>query len=51
MQEGFANGDLRLASIRQRLVSWLGHAQHADTTRLQKDLFGATIFSRTMVHE
>jgi len=51
MQEGFANGDLRLATIRQRLVSWLGHAQHADTTRLQKDLFGATIFSRTMVHE
>lgn len=51
MQAGFANGEVDLASIRRRLVSWLGHARHANTARLQADVFGSTIFSRTTVEQ
>ncbi len=46
MQAGFANGEVDLASIRRRLVSWLGHAQHANTARLQADVLDDTIFTR-----
>ncbi len=51
MQAGFANGDVDLASIRRRLVSWVGHAMHADSSRLQADILHSTIFTRTMVEQ
>ena len=35
MQAAFARGELSAADVRHRLVSWIGHAQHADTYRLR----------------
>ena len=46
MQAAFARGEVDLAAIRRRLVSWLGHARHADCTTLQTDLLDCTLFSR-----
>ena len=51
MQAGFANGEIELASIRQRLVSWLGHAMHANTARLRANVFDSTIFCRTTAEQ
>ena len=47
MQAAFAAGDVDLASIRQRLMSWIGHASHAESELLRADLFDSTVFSRT----
>lgn len=47
MQGAFARGELAAAEVRHRLVSWIGHAQHADTYRLRARLFHATSFSRS----
>jgi hypothetical protein len=47
MQAAFARGELSAAAVRHRLVSWIGHAQHADTYRLRQRLFRATSFSRS----
>lgn len=46
MQVGFARGELDLATIHRRLVSWLGHARHADCTTLRTDLLDDTLFTR-----
>jgi hypothetical protein len=47
MQAAFARGELSAAGVRHRLVSWIGHARHADTFRLRQRLFRATTFSRS----
>lgn len=46
MQAAFARGEIDLPTIHRRLVSWLGHAQHADCTTLRTDLLDDTLFSR-----
>ncbi len=47
MQRGFATGEIDFGSIRRRLVSWIGHALHANTAQLRADILGDTIFART----
>ncbi|GEM_PF-3542403 len=46
MAEWYADGSIGAEQIRQRLMSWIGHARHADTYRLRARLFGATSFVR-----
>jgi retron-type reverse transcriptase len=46
MAEWYADGSIGAEQIRQRLMSWIGHAQHADTYRLRARLFGQASFSR-----
>lgn len=46
LQTDFAGGYISAANIRQRLASWIGHAQHADSFHLRERLFGATTFVR-----
>jgi len=46
MQDQYAHRRLDLADIRQRLMSWVGHANQADTYRLQRRLFATICFQR-----
>jgi retron-type reverse transcriptase len=46
MQAGYAAGELSWADIQRRLMSWIGHARHADTYRLRERLFGEVVFKR-----
>ncbi|MDP7017493.1 MAG: RNA-directed DNA polymerase [Pirellulaceae bacterium] len=46
MQRQYANRELDLAGVRQRLMSWSGHAKQADTYVLRKRLFATIHFRR-----
>jgi retron-type reverse transcriptase len=46
MQRAFAKGAIDTRSIHRRLVSWIGHALHANTERLRADILADTIFVR-----
>ena len=46
MQRAFAAGRIGFDVIRPRIMSWLGHARHADTYRLRGDLFRRMPFQR-----
>jgi len=35
-----------LEEIRQRIASWIGHAQHADSERIREKLLGDAVFTR-----
>jgi hypothetical protein len=48
MQRGFAEGRLTLDAIRPRIMSWIGHALHANTYRLRAGLFRRMLFRRAM---
>jgi RNA-directed DNA polymerase len=39
MQREFAAGRIGFDAIRPRIMSWIGHARHANTYRLRGDLF------------
>lgn len=49
MQQDYSNGNTTLPEIRQRLMSWIGHAQQADTHRLRTYLFATISFQRAAV--
>jgi retron-type reverse transcriptase len=49
MQQDYSDGNTTLPEIRQRLMSWIGHASHADTYRLRHDLFARIHFQRAAV--
>jgi hypothetical protein len=46
MQEDYAAGRVAFTDIYQRLMSWSGHAQQADTDRLRCRLFASIRFQR-----
>ena len=46
LAEKYADGVIALPDIRQRLLSWLGHAGHANTYRLRTKLFRKLSFQR-----
>jgi len=46
MQQAFAAGRIGFDAIRLRIMSWIGHARHANTDRLRTDLFGRMTFQR-----
>jgi retron-type reverse transcriptase len=46
MQKEYGDGKTTLPEIKQRLMSWTGHAQQADTHRLRTQLFGKIAFQR-----
>ena len=46
MRKDYSDGKTTLPKIRQRLMSWIGHAQKADTHRLRSYLFGKISFQR-----
>ncbi|MFI5460056.1 MAG: hypothetical protein ACHRXM_31950 [Isosphaerales bacterium] len=46
MQRAFAAGRIGFDAIRPRIMSWLGHARHADTYRLRTHLFRRMTFQR-----
>ena len=46
MQSSYARGESEPEEIRQRLVSWIGHARHANTFRLRESLFAKIAFVR-----
>jgi RNA-directed DNA polymerase len=46
MQRAFAAGRIGFDAIRPRIMSWLGHARHADTDRLRTHLFRRMTFQR-----
>ena len=46
MQADYAEGNIDLAKVRQRIHSWLGHAGHADTFRLRERLLSGAVFTR-----
>ena len=46
MQRAFASGRIGFDAIRPRIMSWLGHARHANTYRLRSDLFRRMTFQR-----
>ena len=46
MRLEFAAGRIGFDAIRPRIMSWIGHAQHANTYRLRSDLFRRMSFQR-----
>ena len=46
MQREYAEGRMSLRDIRQRMMSWAGHAQQAATYRLRSRLFDTIVFQR-----
>lgn len=46
LQKRYADGRVTLGRIRQSLISWLGHAQHAETRGLQDSLLSRFVFIR-----
>lgn len=46
MATAYADGTIELQEIGQRLASWLGHAQNADSYRLIEKLVGSVVFKR-----
>lgn len=46
MQTQYTDGETTLPEIKQRLMSWSGHAKQADTHRLRDYLFGRISFQR-----
>jgi len=46
MQRLYSEGRVTLYRIRQSLISWLGHAQHAETSGLQERLLSRFVFIR-----
>jgi retron-type reverse transcriptase len=46
MQREFARGRIGFDAIRPRIMSWIGHARHANTYRLRTDLFYRMRFQR-----
>ena len=44
MQAAFAAGKIELCDVRRRIVSWIGHAQHANTAQLRADMLGDVRF-------
>lgn len=38
LMRAFARGELGPSTVRQRVASWIGHAQHADTWGLRRDV-------------
>lgn len=43
MQTAYGAGTVNLSDIRQRLMSWIGHAKWADSFRLRRHVFGALV--------
>jgi len=46
MSVQYRAGDISLDTVHQRIQSWIGHAQHADTWQLRRRLFAAAVFQR-----
>jgi hypothetical protein len=46
LQRRYARREIALGYARQRIVSWIGHARHADTYRLRRRLFAEHPFRR-----
>lgn len=46
MATAYADGNIELDEVGQRLASWLGHAQNADSYRLIEKLVGKVVFKR-----
>ncbi len=42
----YAQGDIELMDVSQRLRSWIGHAMHAETLSLRTDIFNELCFQR-----
>ncbi len=48
MQAQYACGELSIQKITERIRSWIGHAQHADTYRLREHILGDFPFCRKL---
>lgn len=46
MQADYQRGKMDLKTVRQRIMSWMGHASHADTWGLRMALLSGAVFSR-----
>lgn len=46
MQAAYARGEMGLEEVQQRVVSWLGHAAHADSYRLRAQVMARAVFQR-----
>jgi hypothetical protein len=46
MQQQYADREIDLVDVRQRLMSWSGHARQADTYVLRSRLFATISFQR-----
>jgi hypothetical protein len=46
LAEGYARGALELEDVRSRVMSWLGHAQHAEAGALCEALLADIVFRR-----
>ena len=50
MQASYAAGEIELQSIRRRIISWIGHAGHANTDKLRADILGDAKFQLQQNH-
>jgi hypothetical protein len=49
LQASYAAGELSWPDVSRRIMSWMGHAEHADTNRLCERLFAEVAFRRKAV--
>jgi len=43
-QQGYKEGAVDFQTINSSVLSWIGHAGHADSWRLREDLFNRFVF-------
>ncbi len=46
LSDKFRNNDISFATVNQSIQSWIGHASHANTYNLRKQLFANVVFKR-----
>jgi RNA-directed DNA polymerase len=46
LANAYANGYVQWPEIRSRVQSWIGHAMHADTDGLRREIFSQAVFRR-----
>ncbi len=46
MKQQYADGQIDLAAVGQRIQSWIGHAAHADSYRLRERILGSVTFQK-----
>jgi len=51
LQRLYAAGEISLEQVKRSVMSWIGHASHADTYGLRRKLFGEITFCRRGIYE
>lgn len=46
LEKAYSEGLIEMPEVRQRIMSWIGHASHADSYRIREKVLGKAVFRR-----